>query len=359
VALSFLYVAFVRLLLLLRLRRSERGELAVEVVILRHELAVLRRQVERPALRPADRAVLAGLSRLVPKACRGRFFVQPETMLGWHRDLVRCRWTYPQQGLTGRPALTAGTAQLVLRLAKENPTWGCRRIHGELATMGVVLAPSSVWAILRRHGVEPSPRRSGPTWAEFLRAQATTMLACDFFHVDTVLMRRLYVLFSIELDTRRVYATGITTNPAGEWVTQQARNLSFVLADLARPTKFLIRDRDTKFTASFDEVLRADGARIIRTPIRSPRANAFGELFVGTARRECLDSMLVLHRPQLEAVLSEFVDHDNGHRPYRSLGQQVPLAVGGRPLRISHPDPAQLRRSDKLGGLVHEYRLVA
>ena len=301
-ALSFLYVAFVRLLLLLRLRRSERGELAVEVVILRHELAVLRRQVERPALRPADRAVLAGLSRLVPKACRGRFFVQPETMLGWHRDLVRCRWTYPQQGLTGRPALTAGTAQLVLRLAKENPTWGCRRIHGELATMGVVLAPSSVSAILRRHGVEPSPRRSGPTWAEFLRAQATTMLACDFFHVDTVLMRQLYVLFFIELDTRRVYATGITTNPAGEWVTQQARNLSFVLADLARPTKFLIRDRDTKFTASFDEVLRPDGARPLRAPIRSPRANAFGELFVGTARRECLDSMLVLHRPQLEAL---------------------------------------------------------
>jgi hypothetical protein len=156
---------------------------------------------------------------------------------------------------------------LVLRLAKENPTWGCRRIHGELATMGVVLAPSSVWAILHRHGVEPSPRRSGSTWAEFLRAQATTMLACDFFHVDTVLMRQLYVLFFIELDTRRVYATGITTNPAGEWVTQQARNLSFVLADLARPTKFLIRDRDTKFTASFDEVLRADGA----WPLRAPR----------------------------------------------------------------------------------------
>ena len=314
-ALSFLYMAFVRVLQLLRLRRSEQDELAVEVVVLRHEISVLRRQVERPALRPADRAVLAGLSRLMSKVRRGRFFVEPETLLGWHRAPVRRQWTYRQQGRPGRPHLPAGTVQLVLRLAKENPTWGYRRIHGELARMGVVLAPSSVWAILRRHGVEPSPRRSGPTWSEFLRTQATPMLACDFFHVDTVLLRRLYVLFFIELGTRRVHVSGITTNPVGEWVTQQARNLSLVLAEQGRPTNFLIRDRDTKFTASFDEVFRADGVRIIRTPIRSPRANGFAERFVGTVRRECLDRMLVFHRRQLEMVLSEFVDHYNEHRP--------------------------------------------
>jgi hypothetical protein len=165
---------------------------------------------------------------------------------------------------------------LVVRLAKENPTWGYRRIHGELAATGVRLAPSSVWAILRRHGIEPAPRRSGSTWSEFLRAQAATMLACDFFTVDSVLLRRLYVLFFIEIDTRRIYLSGVTANPVGEWVTQQARNLSFVLAERTRRAKFLIRDRDTKFTASFDEVFRSEGTRIVKTPIRS-RVNAFAE----------------------------------------------------------------------------------
>ena len=188
-------------------------------------------------MRPVDRAVLAGLSRLISKAGRSRFSVQPETLLRWHRDLVRRRWTYPQRGRSGRPALPAGTGKLVLRLARESPTWDYRRIHGELARMGVILAPSSVWAILRRHGVEPPPRRTGPTWSEFLRAQATTMLACDFFHADAVLLRRLSVLFFIELDTRRVHVSGITVNPVGEWVTRQARNPSYALAEQGRPTR--------------------------------------------------------------------------------------------------------------------------
>jgi putative transposase len=225
--------------------------------------------------------------------------------------------------------------------------------------MGVSLAPSSVWAILRRHGVEPTPRRSGPTWAEFLRAQATTMLACDLFTVDTVLLRRLYVLFFIEIDTRRIYVASITANPAGSWVTQQARNLIFDLLERSRPVKFLIRDRDTKFTASFDEVFRTEGIRVIKTPIQSPRANAFAERFVSTVRRECLDRFLIFGRRHLEQVLSEFVDHYNEHRPHRSLGQRAPLTVGKRPLPINDPDPDQLRRRDKLGGLIHEYRLAA
>jgi len=203
VALSFLYIAFVRSLQLVRLSWSEQQDLAIEVVMLRHEVAVLRRQVARPALRPVDRAVLAGLSRLLSPARRGRFFVQLETLLRWHRDLVRRKWTYSQRRL-GRPSIPVGTVSVILRLAKENPMWGYRRIHGELATMGVRLAPANVWAILRRHGIESSPRRAGPSWAEFLRAQATTTLACDFFTVDTVLLRRVYVLFFIEINTRRV-----------------------------------------------------------------------------------------------------------------------------------------------------------
>jgi transposase len=325
--------------------------------MLRHEVAVLRRQVAHPALRPSDRALLAGLSRLLSRRHLGQLFVQPETLIRWHRDLVRRRWTYPRR--PGRPSVPAGIVGIVLRLAKENPTWGYRRIHGELATMGVRLAPSSVWAILRRHGIDPSTRRAGPTWIEFLRSQASSMLACDFFTVDTVLLRRLYVLFFIEIDTRRVYMTGITANPVGEWVVQQARNLSFVITERISPAKFLIRDRDTKFTSSFDEVFHSEGIRIIRTPVRVPRANAFAERFVGTIRRECLDRMLIFHRRQLEVVLSEFLDHYNGHRPHRSLDQSPPLSVTSASPPTSRPDAKQLRRTDRLGGLIHEYELAA
>ena len=327
-ALPFLYLAFVRLLQLLRYSHGGQEDLAIEVVMLRHQVAVLRRQIVRPALRPADRAVLAGLSRLLSPALRRRFFVQPETLLRWHRDLVRRRWTYPHR--SGRPSIPAGTVTSVLRLARENPTWGYRRIHGELATMAIGLAPSSVWAILRRHGIDPTPRRSGRTWSEFLRTQATTMLACDFFTVDTVLLRRLYVLFFIEIDTRRVYVTGVTANPVGEWVIQQARNLGFLLADRSRAARFLIRDRDTKFTASFDEVFRSEGVRIIKTPIRAPRANAFAERFVGTVRRECLDRLLIFSRRHLEQVLVEYLVHYNQHRPHRSLDQRSPQQEGVR-----------------------------
>jgi len=255
-ALSFLYLAFVRILQLVLLGRRDSDELAVEVVMLRHQVAVLRRQVVRPALRPPDRALLAGLSRLLDRRRRDRFFVQPETLLRWHRDLVRRRWTYARR--PGRPSIPAGTVTIILRLARGNPTWGYRRIRGELARMGVALAPSSVWAILDRHNVDPSPMRTGPSWKEFLRCQASSALACDFLTVDTVLLKRLYVLFFIELDTRRVYMTGITAHPTGSWAVQRARNLSVRLANRAHPVRFLIRDRDTKFTSSFDEVFRSD-----------------------------------------------------------------------------------------------------
>ena len=187
--LSFLYLAFLRTIQILCLKRSDESDLAIEVVILRHGVAVLCRQMVRPALRPTDRALLAGLRQLIPRAKLHRFFVQPGTLLRWHRELVRRRWTCPKP--SGRPKIPTGTVQLVDRLARENPTWGYRRIHGELSILGIDLAPASVWNILRRHGIDPSPERTGPTWGEFLKAQATTMLACDFFTVDTVLLRRL------------------------------------------------------------------------------------------------------------------------------------------------------------------------
>ncbi|MGA7419709.1 MAG: integrase core domain-containing protein, partial [Acidimicrobiales bacterium] len=285
------------------------------------------------------------------------FFVQPETLLRWHRDLVRRKWIYANR--PGRPGIPAGTVTIILRLASENPTWGYRRIQGELARMGVALAPSSVWAILHRHKVDPSPMRTGPSWNEFLRSQASSALPCDFFTVDTVLLKRLFVLFFIELHTRRVYVMGITAHPTGSRTVQQARNLSLMLANRAHSIKFLIRDRDTKFTSSFDEVFRSECIRIIRTPIRAPRANAFAERFVGTVRRECLDRMLIFGRRHLEHVLADYVVHYNGHRPHRALEQQAPLTVGTSPAPIGDPDIARLRRTDKLGGLIHEYQLAA
>ena len=248
---------------MLRLNRRDRSDLAAEVVILRHEVAILRRQVAGPALQASDRALLACLSRLLPLAKLHRFFVRPDTLLRWHRELVRRKWTYPRP--PGRPKIPAGTVQMVVRLARENPTWGCRRIHGELSVLGIDLASASIWNILQPHGLDPSPKRTGPTWSEFLNAHPITILACDFFTVDTVFLRRLSILFFIELDTRRVYVTGATAHPTGAWVIQQARNLSYGLVQRARPVRFLIRDRDTKFTASFDEVFRSGGIRIIRT----------------------------------------------------------------------------------------------
>jgi transposase InsO family protein len=356
-ALSFLYLALVRILQLLSFSQRDNGELAIEVAILRHDVALLHRQVIRPALLPSDRALLAGLGRLLDRRGRCRFFVQPDTLVRWHRYLVRRKWTQPHR--PGRPSIPAGTVAIILRLARENPTWEYRRIQGELARMGVALAPSSVWIILRRHDVDPSPMRSGPTWAEFLRSQATSILACDFFSVDTVLLKRIYVLFFIRLDTRRVHVTGVTAHPTGSWVVQQARILAIDQDDRIHPIKFPIRDRDTKFTPSFDEVFKAEGVSIIRTPIRAPRANAFAEQFVGTVRRECLDRMLIFGRRHPEQVLAEYIAHYNEHRPHRALEQPAPRKVGTSPVSIDDPGLARLRRTDKLGGLIHEYELAA
>jgi putative transposase len=230
---------------------------------------------------------------------------------------------------------------------------------GSSPPRSVPTAPSSVWAILKRHGVEPSPRRSGPTWAEFLAAQAKGLTACDFFHVDTVLLRRLYVLAFIHHDSRLVRIAGVTSNPAAGWVTQQARSLSMELADQAHAVKSLIRDRDTKFTTSFDAVFADGGARILKCPVRAPRVNAICERVIGTFRRECLDKMLICGRRHMETVLAEYVEHYNSHRAHRSLSQRSPSDHGSLPAPIEDIKPARLRRTDRLGGLVHEYRLVA
>jgi len=252
----------------------------------------------------------------------------------------------------------------VVRLARENPGWGYRRIQGELLGLGVSLAASTVWEILRREGIEPAPRRLESSWAEFLRRQAGSILECDFLTVDTVFLKRLYVLFFIELASRRVHLAGITANPDGPWVAQQARNLLMRLDDEGVRARFLIRDRDSKFTHAFDQVFRSEGIRVIKAPVRAPRARAHAERWVGTLRRECLDRLLIVGRRHLEGVVRIYTRHYNEHRPHRSLGQQPPLAKSPPMIAERTPidDPLsldRLRRRDRLGGLLHEYELAA
>jgi putative transposase len=240
-------------------------------------------------------------------------------------------------------------------MARENPRWGYRRIQGELVGLGHTVAASTVWRILKDAGLDPAPRRSGPTWRQFLSAQAHAILAIDFAHVDTVFLRRLYILVVVEHERRRVHIAGITAHPTGAWVTQQARNLLMDLGDRADRFRFLIRDRDSKFTAAFDAVFAAADICIIRTPIRAPRANAIAERFIGTLRRECLDHILITGPRHLDAVLREFAQHYNAHRPHRSLHQRPPTGAAP-PLPGATIRP--LRRN-RLGGLIHEYVQVA
>jgi transposase InsO family protein len=226
-----------------------------------------------------------------------------------------------------------------------------------LGSVGISVAPSTVWAVLRRHDVEPAPRRASLSWSEFLRQQAAGLIACDFFTVETVWLRRLYVLFFLELASRRVHLAGITANPEGAWVVQQARNLTMTLSEQKTPVRFLVRDRDSKFTAAFDEVFRSECVEIIRTPIAAPRAKAHAERWVGSVRRECLDWVLILGPRHLERVLRAYASHYNEHRPHRALEQRSPIPkpspISGRQAILS------VRRRDRLGGLLHEYELAA
>jgi len=352
--LRLLYLMFCQVMRWLTLLARNSAAKDAELLMLRHEVVVLRRRVTRPRLDWADRAVLAGLARLLPRRSRRGSFVRPETLLRWHRDLVRRRWTYPHR--RGRPSTSPEVCALVLRLARENPSWGYRRIHGELCRLGHRIGASTVWAILHRAGVDPAPTRSAISWRQFLRAQARGVLAVDFFTVDTVLLQRLYVLFVLEVASRRVHVLGVTAQPTGEWVTQQARNLFMELEDRIGRFRFLLCDRDAKFTAAFDTVVAAEGITVLRTPVRAPRANAYAERWVGTVRREVLDRMLILGCRQLRSVLADYADHYNGHRPHRALGQASPLGPGEPVVLVP---TGRIMRRDRLGGLIHEYAQVA
>jgi putative transposase len=321
----------------------------LEILVLRHELAILRRQASRPTLTRADRVLLASLSRSLARPAWTVFTFKPETLLRWHRQLIARRWTYAHRR-PGRPPLERSLRELILRLAGENPHWGYKRIVGELKGLGINVSPTSVRKVLLRAGLQPAPQRTHSSWRAFLRAQAASMLACDFLTVETIFLQRIYVLFFISLATRRIEYVACSSNPDGRWVTQQARNLAMQLGD-EQPFRFLIHDRDTKFSHAFDEVFRTEGVRVIRTPVQAPNANAFAERWVRTVRSDCLDRILILGRRHLEHVLRVYRRHYNEHRPHRALQLLPPSGREPTPLTA----PASLRRRDLLGGLIHEY----
>ena len=348
-----LYLLMVRLFAWVALLARSGASKDVEILVLRHEIAILRRQVAHPKPDWADRAMIAALTRLLPRHLRVHRIVTPGTLLTWHRRLIKNKWTYPNT--TGRPPVPEEIRQLVQQLARQNPRWGHRRIQGELLSLGYRIGAGTIRRILVAAGLTPAPRRVSPTWRQFLASQAAGILACDFLHVDTVFLRRLYVLFVMEIRTRRVHVLGVTAHPTGAWTAQQARNLLMNLGERAGHFKFLVRDRDSKFTAAFDEVLAGNGVRIIKTPVRSPRANSFAERYVGTLRRECLDHLLIYGEQHLRQVLAAYARHYNEHRPHQSREQRPPLHEPGQAVDVT----ARIKRTHVVQGLISEYRRAA
>jgi putative transposase len=355
VTLRMLYLIFIRLAGWMALLARSTASKDAELLVLRQEVAVLRRQNPKPRLDWADRAILAALIRLVPPRLRAHRLVTPGTVLRWHRRLIARKWTYPHR--TGRPTVSAEIAALIERLATENNGWGYQRIQGELLKLGHRVSASTIRRVLRALKIPPAPERNtDTTWRKFLHTQAATMLATDFFHVDcAVTLQRLYVLFVIEVGSRYVHILGVTANPDGPWTTQQIRNLLMDLGDRAADFRFLIRDRAGQFTASFDAVLADAGIQAVKIPPRSPRANCYAERFVLTARTEITDRMLIFGQRHLRTILAQYAAHYNGRRPHRS--RQL------RPPRPDHPvaelSRERIQRRPVLGGLINEYQRAA
>jgi len=349
---SLIYSLLRILLDALATRQAGQAELQAEVLALRRQVQVLERQIKRVRWSPGDRMFLAALHERIPKSGWAGLLVRPETVLGWHRALVRRKWAaYQGRPRRGRPPISAECRQLIVRMAHENPGWGYFRIRGELLKLGHQVAATTIRSVLLGAGVPPSGRRSQLTWKQFLSAHAETLVAADFFSVDTIFFRRLYVLIYVHLASRRLLLASCTSEPSAAWVTQQACNLSWRLEDEGIKLSVVVHDRDKKFAPQADRVFQVQGARVIVTPLMAPRANAHCERLIGTCRRECLDWMLIVSERHLQAVLDVYCAHYNGERPHRSRGLRPPT-IRGDPVA---PEVGDVRRRIRLAGLLSEY----
>jgi putative transposase len=348
--LSFFCLALRKLVEILALRARSSQFKELEIVVLRHELAILRRQAARPVLKPTDRVFLTVASRVLPRWRWSSFFVTPETLLRWHRRLIARRWSYPSRG-PGRPRISAEIRALVLRLARENPRWGYRRIAGELAGLGIALSATSVRKVLIEAGLGPAGQRGGLCWRQFMDRLRFLHRRhrCHETDLRALLYRDLIPASSSRRDDR-----------APRWSLGRPASAKLHLGSARPPASVALpgsRQR-RQVLGAFDEVFRAEGVEVIRTPVEAPKANAIAERFVGTVRRECLDWLLIANRRHLERVLRTFVDHYNGHRPHQALGLAAPDRANVAPLPRT-PSAAEVTRRERLGGLIREYRAAA
>jgi putative transposase len=365
VLLRLAYLTATNVFALLRLLPMSDRDKDAEILALRHQVTLLERQLggNRPRFSPADRAFLAALLHRLPKDVLGRFrlLIRPDTVLRWHRDLLARRHaarSRPQR--PGRPRTVRSIRILVLRLAQENPSWGYRRVHGELLVLGIKVAASTVWEILRQAGIDPAPGRTTTTWAGFLRSQAGALLACDFFETVTLTGTHLFVLAVIEHATRRIRILGTTQHPTAAWVVQAARNLVMDLEDAGSQARFLIRDRDGKYPALFDTVLNDAGIKVVLSGVQMPRMNSIMERWVLTCRRELLDRTLIWNQQHLLHALREFEHFYNAHLPHQGIANARPLHALPPPIpELTPATRLDIRRRDRLGGILHEYQHAA
>jgi len=345
--------SFVRLLVGFVAPDAVLEKVLAENMVLRHQLVVETRNAPRPRLRRRDRLFFAALSRVLPRERWGVFGFSPQTLLRWHRELVKAKWTFNKTRM-GRAPIAPELRDLIISMATESPAWGCYRIKGELQHLGIRVGVSTIRRTLRQAGIGPAPRRDGPSWSEFLRSQADAILACDFFTVETVFLRTVYVLAFIEIGSRRLRFSVATSNPGVVYCTQQARNLS--LSGALEDTLFLIRDRDAKFARSFDEIFKTEDVRVIKTPLRAPNANAFSERLIRTIKTEVTDRVLILGPKHLDRLLGGFEEHYNSHRPHRGIDLASPDTIGIVP---EVANIADIRRRRVVGGLINEYHARA